>query len=462
MEALADAKRRYKPSEDRIYLTGHSMGGHGAWYLGATFPDQWGAIGPCAGWPTFWSYGGAVRYEDPDPIEAMLLRAANVSDLTKLMRNYLHHGVFVLHGDADQTVPVSLARQMRESLSVFHRDLDWHEEKGGGHWYDNTPEPGADCVDYGPMFEFFDRHRRRLSRDVRRVEFTTVSPSVSSKCHWVEVLGQAVPMNPSTVVATNPIGTSVVKIETTNVTHLRLDMSKSPVTEEAIQVEIDGQVLGKVELRRGFANLWREGDKWEADFDRVPLTDSRMRGSLRSAFNNRFVFLYSSEGSPEEKAWAYAKARFDAETWWMRGNGSAPLASEMDYGAEGRYVGRNLIVYGSHRTSALVKSKSTSDRWWRPGPARTGGAAPATDGIASMMIQPMGPWDEGTMAVIGGEDIKGMRATDLMPYFVSGVHYPEYISFRSTIYLEGTEAITAAGYFGPDWTWGSGDFAKRN
>ena len=66
------------------------------------------------------------------------------------------------------------------------------------------------------------------------------------------------------------------------------------------------------------------------------------------------------------------------------------------------------------------------------------------------------------MAVIGGEDIKGMRATDLMPYFVSGVHYPEYMSFRSTIYLEGTKAITAAGYFGPDWTWDKGDFAKRN
>ena len=40
----------------RVYLTGHSMGGHGTWILGSTYPDRFGAIGPSAGWISFWSY----------------------------------------------------------------------------------------------------------------------------------------------------------------------------------------------------------------------------------------------------------------------------------------------------------------------------------------------------------------------------------------------------------------------
>jgi len=51
LEVLNDAKRIYKPDENRIYLTGHSMGGHGTWYLGATYPDKFASIAPCAGYP---------------------------------------------------------------------------------------------------------------------------------------------------------------------------------------------------------------------------------------------------------------------------------------------------------------------------------------------------------------------------------------------------------------------------
>ena len=51
LEVLADAKSIYKPNSKKIYLTGHSMGGHGTWYLGATYPDKFAAIAPCAGYP---------------------------------------------------------------------------------------------------------------------------------------------------------------------------------------------------------------------------------------------------------------------------------------------------------------------------------------------------------------------------------------------------------------------------
>lgn len=59
LEVLALAQAEFKPDPQRIYLTGHSMGGHGTWFLGATYPDKWAAIAPCAGYPTLKEYGSA-------------------------------------------------------------------------------------------------------------------------------------------------------------------------------------------------------------------------------------------------------------------------------------------------------------------------------------------------------------------------------------------------------------------
>ncbi len=56
LEALDTVTARYNIDPSRIYLTGHSMGGHGVWHIGSLFPDRFAAIGPSAGWISFWTY----------------------------------------------------------------------------------------------------------------------------------------------------------------------------------------------------------------------------------------------------------------------------------------------------------------------------------------------------------------------------------------------------------------------
>lgn len=64
IEVLELVQRRYLIDGRRVYLTGHSMGGHGTWHLGVTFPDRFAAIGPSAGWISFAHYGGGRRAEE--------------------------------------------------------------------------------------------------------------------------------------------------------------------------------------------------------------------------------------------------------------------------------------------------------------------------------------------------------------------------------------------------------------
>jgi hypothetical protein len=52
-----------------------------------------------------------------------------------------------------------------------------------------------------------------------------------------------------------------------------------------------------------------------------------------------------------------------------------------------------------------------------------------------------------------------MRLTDRLPYFVSGVAYPDVTLLSPRMLEAGAEGVLAAGFFGSDWGVGTGDFA---
>ena len=52
LELIDCALRSWKIDPDRVYITGHSMGGYGSWSLGAHHADRIAAIAPSAGAPT--------------------------------------------------------------------------------------------------------------------------------------------------------------------------------------------------------------------------------------------------------------------------------------------------------------------------------------------------------------------------------------------------------------------------
>jgi poly(3-hydroxybutyrate) depolymerase len=177
LEVLQLAKEKFKPDPKHIYLTGHSMGGHGTWFLGATYPDKWAAIGACSGYPTLKGYGsadGLVPDSSTLPMEQMLLRAGNQSDVPKLATNYKPLGVYILHGDSDRVVSVKYARQMRKLLGDFHTDFSYYEYPGGEHWFGNQ------SVDWRPLFDFFKWHSRRVDTAVNNIDFITASPGISN------------------------------------------------------------------------------------------------------------------------------------------------------------------------------------------------------------------------------------------------------------------------------------------
>lgn len=453
MEVLDQAKKLFQPDPTRIYLTGHSMGGHGTWQIGVLFPDTFAAIGPSAGWSSFYSYGGKPRPEKPSRAEEMFERASLSSDTLVFKQNYAMPGVYILHGDVDDNVPITEARMMRDSLAGIQPDLKMFEQKGASHWWDASPEPGADCVDWAPMQDFFAKHRLTPVSEMRQVEFTTPSPAVSNRCFWATIRQQVQEFKPSKVKLQWDPGLRKFSGTTDNVATLDLDTSF--VTPGKLTIEIDGKALAVDVPAKGLAvvRVSKNGGAWDQRAESAYTSGERLdkaSGSFKNAFDNRFVLVYGTHGSAEENAWAFAKARFDAEQWWYRGNGAADVVADDDLKALlGSSHDRSVILYGNADANGAWKDLlQDSPLQVRRAGARMNDLEAMRDDVGCLFVFHS---DRAIVAAVAPTGARGRRLLDRMPYFVSGVSYPDWTIAAPDVLAKGANGIVGAGFFDNSW-----------
>lgn len=214
IETLDDALATLPIDETRVHLTGHSMGGHGSWHVGVHFADRFGVIAPSAGWISFETYGGPPHPSGP------VGRARAASKTLDYIDNLAQSSVYIIHGSADDNVPVWHGQQMFANLGPITSELAYHEEPGAGHWWDaDTVEEGADCVDWEPMISVMEAR----TRDPVPLDFDWVTPApwVNPRHSFVTVQSVLDPMTDCSVTSQQN-GNDVV-VTTTNVRALVLD-----------------------------------------------------------------------------------------------------------------------------------------------------------------------------------------------------------------------------------------------
>ena len=456
LEVLDEASSTFKVDPRRIWLTGHSMGGHGTWHLGVTFPDKFAAIGPSAGWISMTSYAGAPHFEHPDAIAELFQRAASAGDTLALVKNLSSLGVYVLHGDQDDNVPVEQAREMRKVLGGFHADWAYHERLGAGHWWGNL------CVDWPEMAEFFLQRSSPEREKVEHVAFATASPGVSAQCQWATIWEQQMAFKRSSIELKHDAKKRSFEGKTENVACLAIDVHHLK-PGAPLQVELDGQRLKDIRLPGDIATLWLDhADKWRAATKPSAQMKSPERsGPFRDAFRNGMVFVIGTKGSAEENAWALHKARYDAETFWYRGNGFIQIVPDSQFDPA-KDIDHNVILYGNADTNSAwgallgdgavqVKTRSV----------RLGDRTTKGDDLACLFVRPRPGSEIAAVGVISGTGVKGMRLTDRLPFFVSGVAYPDCVLFGPEALTKGLAGVKAAGFFGNNWSAERGEFVWR-
>jgi dienelactone hydrolase len=447
LEVLELAKTRYNPAPERIYLTGHSMGGHGTWYLGATFPDRWAAIAPCAGYPTLTAYGsadGKIPENARTKNEELLLRASNQSNVTDLVKNYKDLGIYIHHGDSDKVVSVDYARQMRQLLSNFHSDFTYYEYPGGSHWF------GNESVDWPPLFDFFKSHIKKPDSAVNTIEFTTSNPAISSSYRWATVVQQKKPLVFSHFHLERNKDKRLIKGNTTNIATLQIDLPGFSVGD-TVTVYIDSVKI-KCIVNSDRRVLLGGHPEWKLQRDVNQKHKNPIRyGTFKEAFNHKMVFVFGTKGEQKENDWAYNKARYDAEVWYYRGNGAIDLVADVNFKPE-NFKDRGVIIYGNADTNLawnkLLKDcpiHVSRDR------VRLGTVVYKGSGLGAYFAWPRGDSHTAMVGVVTGTGLQGMRTAEPNQYFAAGSGFPDYLIFSASMLKDGASGIKAAGFFDNEW-----------
>lgn len=459
LEVLGIAKQTFQPDPTRIYLTGHSMGGHGTWFLGATYADKWAAIAPAAGYASLKDYGsadGRIPDSSRSASEKILLRAGNQSDVPKLAFNYKPLGVYILHGDSDRVVPVTYARQMRKVLADFHSDYNYYEYPGGEHWF------GDQSVDWPHIFNFFKWHSIADDTSVNNIDFTTSSPGISSSYRWATIYQQLHPLQYSRIQLKRNRSSKTIAGSTENVLLLRLALNDFGTGADVrILLDSTAAVTYKTTSKNDTVFVIKQNNKWTlaakpAAFEKNP----ERYGTFKEAFNHNMLFVVGTGGSREDKETAMNKAVYDAETWYYRGNGAVDMITDKEYIPE-KYAGRNVILYGNANTNSAWKILlsdcpiQVSNNEIKAGDAKWNG-----NDLAAYFTWPQKNALLLT-GVVAASGANGMKAAYANQYFAGGSGFPDFMIFTSDMLKGDDKAIKLAGFFDHQWKLSPAEFVLQ-
>jgi len=133
LNVLDIVRKEYRVDPKRIYLTGHSMGGAGTYFLGSKHADIWAAVAPVA--------------------PAAFLMNQNRAEILKGIKD---GGVpiLVVQGDADEAVPVANTRMWVDTMKELGMNYEYVEMPGITH----GPVITASQKD---VYAFFAKHSKK-------------------------------------------------------------------------------------------------------------------------------------------------------------------------------------------------------------------------------------------------------------------------------------------------------------
>ncbi|NLX29781.1 MAG: phospholipase [Bacteroidales bacterium] len=269
MAVIESCKAHLHIDEERLFLTGLSMGGGGTLYIGLSRPGLFAAIAPVCPAPPEEAYG--------------------------LMGNALNLPVAIYQGGADPVVRPEGVRLIAGDLLREGASVEYHEFPGVGH------DVWVQAYENGNIFRWFDGLKRNAFPP--RVKYTTRWYKYNT-AYWV-LFDKITPGTPATIDArfTAP---NTLDIKTNDLEAFTLALKGHPSfsDSEALMVKINGiPVQSAPKMNHSFQ--LKEG-RWISGKYHSPVVAKKkgMEGALYSALTGRVIFVYGTAGTPDGNALA--------------------------------------------------------------------------------------------------------------------------------------------------------------
>ena len=344
-EALTAAGTVRPIDPDRIVLAGFSMGGAGAWHIGARRTDRFCAVHGGAGFVDIRRYLGI----DPASVPAYEAPLWSTTDVTPVARNLLNLPAIAYSGELDKQRAAS--EIMVETLRAEGRELPHVIGAGMPHKYDEASKQR--------IGEFLARATATGRPHLPDTVTMTTTTLADSRLHWVEALGMAEHFRPARIDAsrqTTPRGSELIAT-TSNITALALhDLPAGSI------ITIDGSELPATGDHGTSVTLAREGLAADAAWRRIAPEDLpplRKRPGLTGPIDDAFAAPFIVVGLTGPGRHAAVDAFVSEEMahfrsrWHDLFRGELPVVRTADLTDE-MIREKHLVLFGDPQSNPLI------------------------------------------------------------------------------------------------------------
>lgn len=350
-EARDDASARFNVDENRIALAGFSMGGAGAWHIGAHFADQWACVHTGAGFVDVKRYQKVTPDKLPPWYEQVLWGVYDVPDYAL---NFKNVPLISYSGEID--TQRDGAEYMTEVFAKYGMSRPHLIGPGMGHKY--HPDTLKEVQTW--IEKAVDKGRDSLPKKV----MLQTKTSDYNRMFWISLLSVEKQWNDARIEAEYDEKTHVVSVKTTNVSRFAVwdrntfDDKGWPGNYSCI--DIDGQKgvkfvyagshLGPLSFCTKVNGQWGEGSEKQ---NKQKMGSS----SIDEAFKGRFIVVLPDGRSADPKvdAWVTAESSHFLTRWrsLMRGDVRAKKPSEV---TDEDQLTSTLVMWGTPESNSMIRS----------------------------------------------------------------------------------------------------------
>ena len=339
MTVLRLVRDQYHIDENRIYLAGHSMGGHGTWYLGMHYPDIWAALNPMSGYGDYRIWKNTLQADWQAPL---------YEDRSAIffIENALHLPIFDVHGVKDEDVTVTQSRRIMAELEKLGYEAVYDEHPDRPHWWG---------MDFPNAIAFLkekvrDSHPKEVILKINRLKY--------NRSNWVQIDEiERLPRMAKVHARIEPGNRIVVEAQNVFQYTLLLDEHlvdlKQPVT---IQTNGLSNYAGTLPPS-GMISLRTQPDAKGYEVVEGPrkglIKTRTLFGPILDAYSTPFIYVYGTSGTAEDTEINRRMARQDALDWRTWANGNSVIKRDKEVTSEDIET-CNLILYGGPETNAIT------------------------------------------------------------------------------------------------------------
>lgn len=335
LEAIEAVQRDYKIDDKRIVLIGFSMGGAGAWHLGAHYADKWAVVSPGAG------FAETAQYTKTDPAKVPEYERIlwGVYDVPDYVRNLFNTRVIAYSGENDKQIQA--ARVMEAAYEKEGRQLEHLIGPGVEHKYEpETLKTLLAKIEEELRIPVTARPREKIEIQTRSLRYGGFGPVqiLNVTESWLD-----------TRLSLTRTDERIWDVTTKNVSCLVI---KYP--PDVSEIRIDGQPVLRDTLG-GEKRFKLIKTSWTSENDSLMRKKRpQLSGPIDDAFLEPFLVVLPS-GKPysaAEQEWVDFESRHFITRWkaLMRGN----LRVKQDHEVTDDDIKRfNLVIWGSPKSNKM-------------------------------------------------------------------------------------------------------------